>query len=163
MRAVWKVHFKQNGILFLLWGRSLTICWVGISFTASPASKVLVSGEQASEYRSAGGTRPHVSLAVGFLPEEVPGKGSAGPTPRGWRSQPCGATQLSREGQREGEVKCMLHFGDSFLILFLYILKIPWNSPWRGKHLLMVNMKLYYQQANDIGHVTKYRLQRHIS
>lgn len=27
----------------------------------------------------------------------------------------------------------------------------------------MVNIKLHYQQANNIGHVTKYRLQGHIS
>lgn len=32
-----------------------------------------------------------------------------------------------------------------------------------GINLLTVNIKRYYQQANHIGHVTKYRLPGHIS
>lgn len=48
---------------------------------------------------------------------------------------------------------------DPLLINF----KNPLKFALEGKNLLTVNIKLHYQQANDIGHVTKYRLQGHIS
>lgn len=140
MRAVWKVHFKRNGILSLLWERSLSICWVGISFTASLASKVLVLGEQASSFLNAGGKRLLGSSGWWGFAGGAAGRGFCRPLRERWEKpalQSCSAVFWescpSQEGrERKGaEVKCTLHLGYRFSILLLEILKIPWNSPWR--------------------------------